>query len=192
MTATEIKKLYTKTKRSFEKRTGEKHTWVMNAKQQRLGTATVLVACAYDYVGRLHRAEQAMDDFEQRWAEREADYRKRARVEARKNEQTPGWNFGKNDYFWQERSTPEALSECKASMFREYTSNLEAARSNLAKYGDQSKQRKNGIEYAKAIIAGPEVQSFLKAIDGQAVIDVKQERGAEYIYIRFHYTATEA
>ena len=50
MNANKIKKLYTKTKKALEKRTGKSYTWVMNAKQQRLGTATVCIATALDSV----------------------------------------------------------------------------------------------------------------------------------------------
>ena len=57
MTAQEIKKEYQRTKKAYEKRTGEKYTWVMNAKQQRLGTATVMVAIAWDYEDKMRRAE---------------------------------------------------------------------------------------------------------------------------------------
>lgn len=191
MTNTEIKKLYTKTKKAFEKRTGEKHTWVMNARQQRLGTATILVAAAYDYEEWLRKAEQAMADFEKRWAEREADYRKRAAEEARKNECTPGWYFGKNDYFWQEVITPDHLAKSKAEMYDGYVRHLEEVKANREKHGTQVQQLKKGHEYAKAFIASPEVQSFLEAIGGQAVVEDKLENGALLVYVRFHYTATE-
>ena len=192
MTNTEIKKLYTKTKKAFEKRTGEKHTWVMNGRQQRLGTATILVAAAYDYEEWLRKAEQAMADFEKRWTEKKNDMLKRAKEEARKNELTPGWYFGKNDYFWQERVTPEYLAQSKASMFDMYTRHLEETQANLTKYGTQTEQVKKGHEYAKGFIASPELQSFLQAIGGQAVMEDKLENGAILTYVRFHYTATEA
>lgn len=191
MTNTEIKKLYTKTKKAFEKRTGDKHTWVMNAKQQRLGTATILVAAAYDYEEWLRKAEQAMADFEKRWAEKKNDMLKRAKEEARKNELTPGWYFGKNDYFWQERVTPEYLTKCRADMFEMYVRHVEETKAQLEKHGTQTEQIKRGHKYAKDFIASPEVQSFLKAIGGQAIVEDKLENGAVLIYVRFHYTATE-
>ena len=48
MTAKEIKKAYQKAKKDYEKRTGQKRTWVMNHRQQELGTATIMYVMVYD------------------------------------------------------------------------------------------------------------------------------------------------
>ena len=45
--------------------------------------------------------------------------------------------------------------------------------------------------YCVTFIASPEVQAFLKAIGGQAIIEDQQEYSSIYTYVRFRYTATE-
>ena len=110
----DIKKLYTKTKKAYEKRTGEKYTWVMNAAQQRKGTATVCTNVTVDYEASLEHAMAYLARFEHDWAKRVEDLMKDAKKEAWKNEHTPGWHYGENDYFWAERTTPEYLAQAKA------------------------------------------------------------------------------
>ena len=190
MNVTEIKKLYTKTKKAYEKRTGHKHTWVMNAKQQRLGTATVMVDYLVDYEERLRRCEQNLADFDTvHWPARKAEHLELARKEKRRND---GWTF------WQEHTTPEALEKSREEMLQMFISGRDDAVVGLNKYGTYSEQYERAVKYAKEMIQSPEVQEFLKAIGGQAVLDVKAhnatERSYSYteVYVRFHYQATEA
>lgn len=194
MKAADIKKLYTKTKKAYEKRTGDKSTWVMNAKQQRLGTATVLAAAAYDYEAALESAQNYLADHEKDFAERKAYNLREAKKEAWKNENTPGWYFGKNDDFWQRHSTPEYFAQEKAEELKRRTERVERAKENLAKHGDFKASSKRAMQHALEMLNSPEVQSFLQQIGGTAEIQIGSTRDncrfTEY-HIRFHYRATE-
>lgn len=190
MNTTEIKKLYTKTKKAYEKRTGNKHTWVMNAKQQRLGTATVMTDYLVDYEERIRRCEQNLAEFDTvHWPKRKAEHLQLAREEKRRND---GWTF------WQEHTTPEALEKSRKEMLENFTSYRDDAVAGLEKYGTYDEQYKQAVKYAKEMIQSPEVQDFLKTIGGQAVLDIKEhgatERSYSYteVYVRFHYRASEA
>ena len=200
MTNTEIKKLYTKTKKAYEKRTGEKFTWVMNAKQQRLGTATVMTDYLMDYEEQLARCEKNLAEFDAKhWEPRKADYLKRAREEAWKNEHTPGWYFGRNDYYWQGVVTPEHLEQSRQDMLNMFTSSRDDTIERLAKRGTYAEQYKKAVKYAEEMIQSPEIQDFLKAIGGHAVLDIKEHGATDHsysysyteVYVRFHYRATE-
>lgn len=190
MTNTEIKKLYTKTKKAFEKRTGEKHTWVMNAKQQRLGTATVMTDFIMDFEEQIARCERNLAEFDtKRWPERRDDYLKRAREEKRRND---GWTF------WQERTTPEYLEKARQEMLDMFTRELEEKKAQLQKYGTYTEQHERAVKHAKEMIQSPEVQDFLKAIGGQATLDIKSHGASPHsyscteVYVRFYYQAIEA
>lgn len=190
MNTTEIKKLYTKTKKAYEKRTGKKHTWVMNAKQQRLGTATVMVDYLVDYEERIRRCEQNLAEFDTvHWPARKAEHLKLAREEKRRND---GWTF------WQEHTTPEALEKSREEMLQMFISSRDDAVAGLKQYGTYDEQYEKAVKYAKEMSQSPEVQEFLKSIGGQVTLDVKEhgatDRHYTYteVYVRFHYRATEA
>lgn len=198
MTNAEIKKLYTKTKKAYEKRTGNKLTWVMNCRQQQLGTATILCSVAWDYDEQVRRYEKHLANFEADWAKTEANYKREAAIEARKNERTPGWWFGENRNFWQELAQPEKLAEKKAQELADRKQYLEAAKASRAKNGDYSATRTTAYNQAQELIDSPEVQSFLKTIGGEAYVDPKTVGGNKLtwahteMYVRFSYKATEA
>lgn len=190
MTSTEIKKLYTKTKKAYEKRTGEKYTWVMNAKQQRLGTATVCVDAVVDYEQRLRNAEERLANFEHYWAEQVADYVKKAKKEAWENEHNPGWGFCD---FWQKVMEPEHLAESKAKALEGRKRERDAVAAKLAQHGDFSHYFDTVMTHAREMIDSPELQSFLQEIGGTARIETNAAKtGYAEIYIRFHYQPTEA
>ena len=180
----EIKKLYTKTKRALEKRTGEKFTWVMNAKQQRIGTATVCVASAFDNVKAVEAArEQANGKAAEKAAKTWNAFQLHAQEEAASTE--PCWN----PTFWR-----DALAELGTQV--EYIAKeqkkaddlLSAAEAFLKQHGTQLEMLDESHEYAKELIAGPEISAFLHAIGGTASIEDRYEHGAIYVYIRFHYS----
>ena len=190
MNVTEIKKLYTKTKKAYEKRTGDKFTWVMNAKQQRLGTATVMTAYLMDYEEQLRRCEKNLADFDTvHWPARKAEHLKYAREEKRRND---GWTF------WQERTTPEALEKSREEMLQQFIRYRDDKVAELNKRGTYSEQYERAVKYAREMIQSPEIQSFIQAIGGQAVLDIKEHNATERsylyteVYIRFHYQPTEA
>lgn len=187
MTVTEIKKLYTKTKKAYEKRTGEKYTWVMNAAQQRKGTATVCVGVVIDYVARLQSAEQHLANFEKDWAERVADRAKRAKEEAWKNEHTPGWYFGKNNDYWQILMQPEKLAEDRERELQWRKRHAAEAAERLEKYGDYTCCYKRATDKAAEMIGSPEVQIFLQQIGGTASVEAKPVCHSTEVHIRFHY-----
>lgn len=195
MTNTEIKKLYTQTKKAYEKRTGKKYTWVMNAKQQRLGTATVLAGFALDYSARVYRAAKALANFEQSWAEHEADYIKRAQDEIRWNQQHPD---RKPDTFWQEHTTPEALARSKQLHLESLIRDRDRAVEDIEKHGNWDEHYRTELAEAQELLNSPEVQSFLKAIGGSAELQVNEQPATDRrlrnagMYVRFHYQATEA
>lgn len=195
MNTTEIKKLYTKTKKAYEKRTGKKYTWVMNARQQRLGTATVLAGYPVDYCTRLYRAAKALSEADDRWAIREADYLNRAREEIRRNRANPNRT---PDTFWQEHTTPEALAESKRSFIDDLTRYRDRSVSLVEKHGSWDEYYQAELKEAEELINSPEVQEFLKAIGGTASLEIKEhpntERSLRFaeMYVRFHYQATEA
>lgn len=195
MNITEIKKLYVKTKKAYEKRTGTKYTWVMNAKQQRLGTATVLAGFPVDYAPQVKRAAEALANFEQSWAERKADYIKRAQNEIRWNQQHPD---RKPDTIWQEVITPEGLAKAKQSHLEDLTRNHTQAVAKIEKYGRYEVYYQAELAEAQDLLNSPEVQSFLKAIGGYAELEIKEHPATDRalhhaeIYVRFHYQATEA
>ena len=195
MTNTEIKKLYTQTKKAYEKRTGKKYTWVMNAKQQRLGTATVLAGFALDLAPRVYTAAKRLANFEQSWAEHEADYRKRAQDEIRWNQQHPD---REPDTFWQRHTTPEALANSKQLHLDGLIRDRDRAVADFEKHGSWDEYYKTELAEAQELLNSPEVQSFLKAIGGSAELEINDQpatdrrlRNAE-MYVRFHYQATEA
>lgn len=192
MAAAEIKKLYTKTKKAYEKRTGEKYTWVMNAAQQRKGTATVCVNVVCDYEARLQRAEQYLIDFEKHWAEQVADYAKRAKKEAWQNEHTPGWWFGKNRDFWQKAMEPEHLAESKAKELESRKRYREAVAAKLEKHGNYARYYETATAKAREMIGSSEIQSFLQQIGGTAQVEAKQVYDTTEIHIRFFYQPSAA
>lgn len=198
MTNVEIKKAYQKTKKAYEKRTGDKLTWVMNCRQQALGTATIMCAIAWDFEDRVRRAEKALAGFEAFWEGRMKDYTKRAKEEAWKNEHTPGWYFGGNNTFWQDvMADTEKLAADKAAELNRRQGTLEEAKKNLEEQGDYYKTLAAAAERAKALIAAPEVQEFLKAIGGQAIVDLKEHGNDDTyhhaeVYVRFMYTPEAA
>lgn len=199
MTLSEIKKAYQKTKKAYEKRTGDKNTWVMNARQQALGTATIMCAMAWDFEDRVQRAEKSLAGFEKYWADRMADYNKRAQEEAWKNEHTPGWYFGKNNNFWQDvMADTEKLAADKAGELKRRQRILEEERKNLEEQGDFYSTLEAATARAEALIAAPEVQEFLKAIGGQAFVEPKEQHGNKdtlhhaEVYVRFMYTPDAA
>lgn len=188
MNNTEIKKLYTKTKRAFEKRTGEKHTWVMNAKQQRLGTATILVGYSYDIVEKLantksyYSAENVQARAERSW--------KFYVDHATEEEATGGASW--NPTYWRDiLSENGSLEKMVAKSTQEAEERIAAVQAELDKAGSFANQLKNAHEYAKSFIASPEIQGFLQAIGGRAVVEDKNENGAILTYVRFLYTATK-
>jgi hypothetical protein len=194
MTNTEIKKLYTQTKKAYEKRTGRKYTWVMNAKQQRLGTATVLAGFALDLSPRVYTAAKRLANFEQDWSELEADYIKRAQDEIRENQRHPD---REPRTFWQERTTPEALARSKQSHFEELIRQRDRAVEEIEKRGNWDEYYRTELAEAQELLNSPEVQSFLEAIGGSAELQINDRpatdrrlRNAE-MYVRFHYQATE-
>ena len=196
MTNAEIKKLYTKTKKAYEKRTGDKLTWVMNARQQKLGTATIMYTMAWDYEDRLMHAKKRLESFEADWSKQMAEYNKYAKEEAWKNEHTPGWYFGNNNTFWHDVVTN--TEKIAADKERELAKRKEIAAEeelNLSKYGKYSETMKRTIAKAQSFIAEPEVQEFITAIGGQAVVEPKENKGSDHayrcaeIYVRFYYTA---
>lgn len=188
MNNTEIKKLYTKTKKAFEKRTGDKHTWVMNAKQQRLGTATVLVAGAYDNVRSVEYAKKqaagaAAAEAKRTWLAFKAHADEEAATGGSK------WNptFWRDDF-----AKMGTLDEYMAKYQQKADKALAEAEAYLAQHGPQNEQLKESHQYAKDMIAGPEIAAFLQAIGGHATIEDKHEYNNIYTYIRFHYPHTEA
>ena len=196
MTNAEIKKLYTKTKKAYEKRTNDKMTWVMNAQQQRRGTATIMTGMAWDHEDRLARAKKYRESFEKDWADRMADYNKKAREEAWKNEHKPGWYFGENDYYWQNIvANTEKLAASKADELARREKYVMEAEADLRTYGNYSRTLQAEIERAEALIAQPELQEFLRAIGGTAVVDVKENSGSgryvhcAEVHVRFYYSA---
>ena len=188
MTNTEIKKLYTQTKKALEKRTGEKFTWVMNAKQQRLGTATVCVAYATDSVAGVERARARANGKAKAEATRDWEAFKR---HADEEEATGGSSW--NPRFWRDKfDTMGTLEEYVAKKQASAEEDLENAERFLAEHGTQAEIVKDSHEYARQLIAGPEISKFLASINGSATIEDQAHNGGVYIYIRFHYTATEA
>ena len=195
MTNIEIKKLYTQTKKAYEKRTGRKYTWVMNAKQQRLGTATVLAGFALDLAPRVYTAAKRLANFEQSWAEQEAHYIKKAQEEILWNQQHPDrepWTF------WQEHTTPEALANSKQLHLESLTNDRDRAVAEIEKHGRWDEYYQTELAEAQELLNSPEVQNFLKTIGGSAELQINEQpatdrrlRNAE-MYIRFHYQATEA
>lgn len=190
MTNPEIKKLYTKTKKAYEKRTGDKFTWVMNAKQQRLGTATVMTDYLMDFEEQLIRCERNLAEFDTKhWPARKADHLKKAQEEKRRND---GWTF------WQEHTTPEALEASRQSMLDMFTRDRDEKVARLQKHGTYSEQYDRAVKYAKEMMQSPEIQDFLTAIDGQVTLDIKPHNATDHsysyteVYVRFHYRATEA
>lgn len=198
MTLNEIKKAYQKTKKAYEKRTGDKLTWVMNARQQALGTATIMCEVALDFEDIVQRAEKAVEGFEKYWADRMADYTKRAKEEAWKNEHTPGWYFGKNDTFWQDVvANTEKLAAQKTQELTSRQETLKAAKKNLEEQGDFYNTLAAATARAEELIAAPEVQEFLKAINGQAFVEPKEHGSRDIyhhaeVYVRFMYTPDAA
>lgn len=187
MTNVEIKKLYTKTKKALEKRIGKKYTWVMNARQQQLGTATVCVAYATDSVATVASARKwadgdAVADATKTW--------KAFKKHADEEERTGGSSW--EPRFWRARfEKMGTLEEYTAEAQRKAEENLANAERFLAEAGTQVEIVARNHKYAKQLIESPEITTFLEAIGGSATIEDKTEYGIA-TYIRFHYTPTKA
>lgn len=188
MAANEIKKLYTKTKKALEKRTGDRFTWVMNTRQQQLGTATVCVACAIDSEAAVERARKSASGE----AKASADRNWKAFAQhAAEEEQTGGARW--NPRFWRDDfEKMGTLEEYVEKAQQRADAALREAEQFLAEHGTQSQIVKADAEYARQLIAGPEISAFLKAIGGSATLENQPQGSAILTYIRFHYTSTEA
>ena len=190
MTNTEIKKLYTKTKKALEKRIDQKFTWVMNNRQQQLGTATVCVAYATDSVANVEHARVSANGKAKAEAEKYCEFlmREVAKEEAEEAAGVKSWN----PRFWRDRLEEVGnLDEYVAEAQRKAEEKLAKAEQYLAEHGTQAQIVVANNDFARQLIAGPEISAFLKAIGGSATIENKTEYGIS-TYIRFHYTATEA
>lgn len=186
MTNAEIKKLYTKTKKALEKRIGKKYTWVMNARQQQLGTATVAVAYATDSVAGVASAREwangkAVADAIKTW--------KAFKKHADEEEATGGASW--NPRFWRDDfAKMGTLEEYAAEAQKRADEGLANAERFLAEHGTQAEILKHNHEYAQHLIESPEISAFLEAVGGSATIEDKTEYGV-VTYIRFHYTPGE-
>jgi hypothetical protein len=184
MTNVEIKKAYTKTKKALEKRVGKKYTWVMNARQQKLGTATVCVACAMDSVANVASAREwangkAVADATKTW--------KAFKRHADEEEATGGNSW--NPRFWRDDfAKMGTLEEYTAKAQHAAGESLERAERFLAEHGTQAEIVKVNNDYARQLIAGAEISAFLEAIGGTATIENVSQYSSIYTYIRFHYT----
>lgn len=187
MTTTEIKKLYTKTKKAVEKKTGDKFTWVMNGRQQQLGTATVCVACSYDTV---QSVAYAREQIESGKVEKEARRTWRSfKRDADEEAITGGGTW--NPTFWRDHLAEMGTEdEYAAKLLQRAHENLAKAEKKLETLGDMANQIKTAHKYAQELIASTEIQSFLAAIGGSATIEDKLD-GCLYTYIRFHYRADD-
>lgn len=193
MKAAEIKKLYTKTKKAVEKKTGDKFTWVMNGRQQQLGTATVCVAVSWDTVKNVKAYRDRIESGE---AEKEAAKNWRA-YKRHADEEAAEEAAGVKHYdatFWRSRFAKMGTKEeYIAEQLKKAHESLANAEKTLEIKGNQATQVKTAHEYARQLIASQEIQSFLNAINGSATIEDKQENGgySVYTYIRFHYQADD-
>lgn len=188
MTNTEIKKLYTKTKKALEKRTGKSYTWVMNAKQQKLGTATVCIASATDSEANVEKAREWANGKAKAHAAKEWNAFKR---HADEEEATGGARW--NPRFWRDDfAKMGTLEEYVAKAQHSAEKALADTEQYLAERGTQAEIVKANNEYARQLIAGPEISAFLEAIGGSATIENVPQYSSILTYIRFHYNATEA
>jgi hypothetical protein len=193
MTTTEIKKLYTKTKKAVEKKTGDKFTWVMNGRQQMLGTATVCVANSWDTVANVRACRNRIESGE---AEKEAAKTWRA-FKRHADEEAAEEAAGVKHYnprFWRDKfDVTGTKEEYIAEQLKKAHESLANTEKVLETRGDQANQVKTAHEYARQLIASQEIQNFLNAIGGSATIEDKQENGgySVYTYIRFHYKADD-
>jgi hypothetical protein len=193
MTTTEIKKLYTKTKKAVEKKTGDKFTWVMNGRQQMLGTATVCVASSWDTVANVRTCRKRIEsgDVKKKAAESWQFYKREAEVEAA--EEAAGAKHY-NSRFWRDKfDLMGSEEEYIAKELKKANDRLNEYENTLETRGDQANQVKTAHEYARQLIASQEIQSFLNAIGGSATIEDKTENDGFSIltYIRFHYKADD-
>ncbi len=188
MTTTEIKKLYTKTKKAVEKKTGRKFTWVMNGRQQILGTATVCVATSWDTV---KNVEFIRDQIESGKAEKEARRTWRSFKRDADNEAATGGSSW-DPTFWRDHLAKMGTEdEYAAKILKREHENLTKAEETLETRGDKANQVKTAHAYARQLIASPEIQNFLEVIGGSATIEDKQEGSGVHTYIRFHYKADD-
>ena len=194
MTAKEIKKAYQKAKKDYEKRTGQKRTWVMNHRQQELGTATIMYVMVYDYANMVDKAQESLDNFDKYWEDLMKDYQRRAREEARKNEFQPGWYFGRNDTYWEDVvADTEKLEKRREEEIQSRRKAVSDAGYKLATEGSYTEVLAKAKAKAEEMIASPEIQHFLKMIGGKAYVEPKEYGGSSRtyhsaeVYIRFLY-----
>lgn len=187
MTSQEIKKAYQKMSRQLKKQ-GLDYTCVMNARQQKLGTATICFMLVMDYEAEIKRAQAALADTQQI----EKEVRQAMKHAADSMPRYREWAEGSsNAEFWRDlveswdAGTYEDRQRKEIERRREVW--LKEAQGKLDKYGTLAEQyEKARVAYEELRTAAPVVE-FLNLVNGSAELEYKAEGRAELCYLRFRY-----
>lgn len=189
MTLQEIKKEYQKMSRQLKKQ-NLNYTCAMNAKQQRLGTATICFFSSMDYEARIKKAEAQLADT--------ADTMKEAKRSAKQ--------WGKDidrlrkwaaDEKCSTRQTWIDIVEAYDNgtlVDREYqreedrkSSWLKSCKEDFEKYGTLEEQHKRGMERLEELKKADPVKTFCKNAEATMQLEYKEDGNMTLWYLRFFY-----
>ena len=185
----EIKKAYQKMSKQLKK-AGLNYTCVMNARQQKLRTATICFMFVKDYEAEIARAKASLADT----AATEKEVRQDVKDAVRRIPMYREWAQKEgcsNREFWQ-----QLVAEWDAGTYEERRRQeiidrkekwVRAAQESFEKAGTLKEQyEKAQAEYEKLRAAAPVVE-FLNLVNGTTHLEYKSEHSAEYCYLRFQY-----
>lgn len=189
MTLQEIKKEYQKMSRQLKKQ-NLNYTCVMNAKQQRLGTATICFFSSMDYETRIKKAEAQLADTTdtmkeakrsaKQWEKDIDKLRKWAADEKCSTRQTwidivEAYDNGTlvdREYQREENEKSSWLNSCKE---------------NFEKYGTLEEQNKRGMERLEELKTADPVKVFCKNTGATMQLEYKEDGNMALWYLRFFY-----
>lgn len=189
MTLQEIKKEYQKMSRRLKKQ-NLNYTCVMNAKQQRLGTATICFFSSTDYDERIKRAEAQLANT--------ADTMEEAKRSAKHWEKEIGtlrrWAADEKCSSRQIWIDIIEAYDNGTLVDREYqrkeeqkSSWLKSCKEDFEKYGTLKEQHKRGMERLEELKMADPVKTFCKNTGATMQLEYKEDGNMTFWYLRFFY-----
>ena len=184
----EIKKAFQKMSKQLKKQ-GINYTCVMNCRQMELGTATICFGYIQDYEAIIAKATASLADAEA--IEKEV---RQSVKEARGL--LPTWRkWAQKDresaQYWKDlvaqidAGTYE--NKCRSEIIKRKETWLEEAKENFTKYGTVKEQHENAKTKYERLASAQPVVEFLSLVNGNTILELKSEHGADYCYLRFRY-----
>lgn len=189
MTLQEIKKEYQKMSRQLKKQ-NLNYTCVMNAKQQRLGTATICFFSSMDHEARIKRAEAQLADT----ADTMKEAKKSAQYWGKKINTLRSWAA---DEKCSTRQTWIDIVEAYDNgtlVDKEYRreedqkhSCLKSCKEDFEKNGTLEEQHKRGMKRLEELKTANPVKTFCKNTGATMQLEYKEDGNMTLWYLRFFY-----